>query len=255
MTQIVRLHWLGLLGATAFVGAGAWVGQTRLRGWSEARVAQQYRRDIAILPARQAAALVRQLVATDGGEWLEVVVAAATDSRPVVAAAGKESLLDLIQRWEQAPSGDSSSQAGSLARVLARQAPGFTAEQLPLAQSICSRLLLLPVDEKNADVAGLIGHCEAVLRIPLRPPPALRSAADSSAEAAPRPPSAPLEAPPIAASESATAPPTQPASPVEVSEVPHVGDATREPRRLISPRAIRITDEPEPMHPQTKTLR
>lgn len=236
-----RPWWLLVIVLAAVIATAGWFGRQQLATWTRARTAQQYQQQIADLPERQAARLIEQLAAGDR-EWLDLVVAAWSDSRPPVAAAAVSAVQSLVERWSQLPAAEASPRVEQLARLLAQHAPRMDAVQRDSAAVIAQRLLVWPVDGRQMNAARFIADCEALVRLPPSEPEELRLAA------APPLPPIPEVTLPAAEPLPAVTPPAITMPPANVNSAPApLADANRErpqePRRPPSPKAIRISDE------------
>jgi hypothetical protein len=234
----IRFRWLLVASIAVLAVAGAWL----LRGWfldsTRARLTQSYQQRLMLLPERDAARLVQRL-AQDQDQWLEILIWASADDRPLVGTTAQRELQDRIDQWASLPLQNSADRAVRLARLLAVYAPSTPPERRHFAHSIAQRLILWPVDGRHLDTASLIADCESVLMLPradqveirVAAAPEVREAAPPTlVQATPEPP-LPQPMPETAAQTPTTEPP------------PHrIESSFAEPRPFTAAPGLRIPD-------------
>jgi hypothetical protein len=134
-----------------------------LRGTCVQLLAEHWQRQLATLPEAEAGMLV-QRAARLGEAGIPVLVEALATSRPSVARAGRQTLLDEVSRWKALPASDTSPRLAILAAAMAERADRFSAEVQPDVAALAGQILLWPLDESKADRAEVIGCCQRVLR-------------------------------------------------------------------------------------------
>jgi len=231
MKSVSRSNWLSIWLVAALTAALGWFARERLLLSTHDRLTQTYLHEIDVLSDRNAADLVARL-AQDDAQWLDVLVPATADDRPIVAQAAESALLDLVTHWSVLPAEASSRQAATLAHLLAQQAQNLSADRCHPHRSLAQRLILWPVDGRIVDAAKFISDCQSVLLLPEVEPQEIRVASAAPQKpveepvATPPPPSPPDAGPAVA-----------PASPEVTVTLPN------EPARFTAPAAIRISDD------------
>jgi hypothetical protein len=247
-----RQRPLLVLAALAGIVLAAWLGRAQLERWTRGQLAARQQRHLAQLPEAQAAELTARLASADD-EYLDIVVLALADRRPLVAEAGEQALIERVELWSQWPASEAGPRVAALADLLARSHDRLPSEKRALAQRLAERLLTWPVDGRTVDSLGLIANCEQVLRLPpavpeeiriaeREPPagepaemPAVAEPAPSASQPEPlaghEPPAAAVELPPVVA-------------PLMPRELPDASrESPSEPRRFLPPRARRVSDD------------
>jgi len=124
-----------------------------------ARLSQQ----IEAAPPSSAPALLAQLAAT-GDAGVPALVHHLNSPHESVAAAAREEISSLLNRWRMLKAPVASPKAALLAAELAEQCPEFSPAAQRVAADFATRLLVWPVDRSAVDGALLIAHCGRVLR-------------------------------------------------------------------------------------------
>jgi hypothetical protein len=238
MQSLPRVRWLLVLATVAVIGVAFSLARAWLLADVRDRLTQKYQQRIASLSERQAALLVRHLAKSDG-DWLDVLVAASADDRPIVAAAAETELRELVNRWAQRPE-ESSTDVADLARLLAQQAQELPPQRRHLAHSLAQRLLDWPVDGQLVDAAQLIADCQAVLLLPRVEPAEIRLAA------APPPPANAQRGRESMAETNSLTPQPPPGQRLPTPSEPPPGDVVPTPPATPSPEAQRMPQQPQP---------
>jgi hypothetical protein len=130
------------------------------------RLAERYHEALAAASDEAAARLVARL-AVDDDQWLDLLVAATTDARPLVSQAAEAELRSLVQRWAQLPPSEASPRAAKLAHVLATRAPTCRANGRALFHSLAEQMIGWPIDGRAIDASAFTADCQAVLLLPV----------------------------------------------------------------------------------------
>ena len=77
-----RIRWLRMLALAAMIPLAGWLAQPWLKSTTVDQMQRRYQQQIAALPERDAVQLVHCLAQEDS-LWLDVLVAASSDERPV----------------------------------------------------------------------------------------------------------------------------------------------------------------------------
>jgi len=213
-----------------------------VRAWlmpqTRERLAQQYGDQIAAFSEEPAARLVARLAA-DGDQWLDVLLAATLDSRPLIARAAEHELSDRLLQWATLPAKESSPRAAMLGRALAQRAPAIPPEQRAFSRRLALQLVDWPIDGRVIEAGAFIADCQAVLLLPVAEPVEVRVASmlrsDQDLQQVPEPdpmqPQLVLEAP---------------AQVLSVDPIPAPAanaESTNEPSRFVPGKSQRISDE------------
>ncbi len=200
MISETRTRWLLVAALAALTVTGAWLFRHALLGSTRQRLVESYQDRLASLPERDAARLIQRLAQNDD-QWLEVLVCASADDRPLVSTTAERELQDLIDQWSSLPPQESASRVAMLASLLAEHAVSVPPERRQLAHSLAQRLILWPVDGRRVDAAIFIADCQSVLLLPLAEQAEIRIAAVPEihpAQPAVTPPAPELQQPPLA---------------------------------------------------------
>jgi len=221
-----RVRWLLIAALASLTVVGAWRIRHRLLDSTQQRLVRSYQQRLISLPEREAASLIQRLAQSDD-QFLEILVWASADDRPLVSTTAQRELQDLVDQWSNLPSQDSSNRAVRLARLLAVHAASMPPERRDLAHSLAQRLILWPVDGGHEDTARFIADCRSVLLLPQAEQSEIRVAA------VPEPrPAEPVAAPPVLELQ-------QPL----IAPAPQESEQTSgEPRPFTASPALRITD-------------
>jgi hypothetical protein len=243
-------RYLLALGSLMAIVLWAWLGRSKLEGWTHAGLAAQHQRQLAQLSEDGAARLIARLAEADD-EYLDLIVLSLADPRPAVADAAEQSLEGRMDRWSQWRTDQASSRVAALASLLAESAEQIPPERRACVQRLALQLLTWPVDGTQVDAPQLIADCEALLRLPLPAaseiriadrPAEVRDAVPLPVEPAPAPAPLPLdmqpEPPPVVDRSPGVPFPREP-EPLEGAS----REKPSEPRQFIAPKAIRISDE------------
>lgn len=125
--------------------------------------AEHWRRQLDTVADDRAAILLEQVAAL-GEPGIPVLVEALGSPRESVARAGKQVLLERIERWQMLPGRQSSPRLAALAEALAAGVEQFGPTARADASELAGRILLWPLDAAVVDRARVIGCCEEVLR-------------------------------------------------------------------------------------------
>ena len=208
MAHISRSRYLLAIGSLVAIVLWAWLGRSKLEGWTHARLAAQHQRQLGQLSDEGAARLIARLADADD-EYLDLIVLSLADPRPAVADAAEQALEGRIEHWSQWRTETAGPRVAALAGLLADSGERIPLERRPAVHRFAERLLTWPVDGAQVDAPQLIADCEAMLRLRLPAVSEMRIASRAAADDAPiiqaEPEPAPLSPGTLAARESARA--------------------------------------------------
>ena len=132
--------------------------------WQYPRLAaQHWRAQLDTVPDDHAGVLLRQVAAL-GEPGIPVLVEALGSERESVARAGKQALLEQLDRWQILRGEASSPKLAILADALAERVEQFGPTARKDASDLAARILLWPLDSEAVDRRLVIVSCESVFR-------------------------------------------------------------------------------------------
>ncbi|HUE74494.1 MAG TPA: hypothetical protein VMP01_26660 [Pirellulaceae bacterium] len=156
--------WLALGTAAALVAAAALL-LSRWQAGSERQVVAVLDQQIATLDDPSAAALVRSLRQHDLLA-LGTLANSLADQRPLVSAAAREAIGNLVADWKRLPASDAVPRLSALAEALADRYERLAPAQQQFARQIAQSLLLWPLEDADFPADELVAQCERILIAP-----------------------------------------------------------------------------------------
>jgi hypothetical protein len=149
---------------TLALAGGLLATAVSLRGYCPQVIAEHYRRQLETVPEAEAGELLAQAARLEAA-GIPVLVEAMGSRRKAVAAAGHQTLLDELSRWQLLRARDSSPLLAILAESLAERADRFPPAARRDAAYLATQILLWPLDGSKADRGRVLACCEKVVRV------------------------------------------------------------------------------------------
>jgi hypothetical protein len=199
--------WVAVGTAAALVAAAALM-MSRWQAAGQQHLIAVWDQQIASFDEASAAALVRSLRKHDLLAH-ETLVSSLTDERPLVSAAAREAVGNLVADWKRLPASEAVPRLSALAAALADRYEQLPPAQQQFARQIAQSLLLWPLEDADFPADELVAQCERILIAPAPLLPELDEEMESPVAETPTEESLP----PIVAPQMATRPTSTPPLP------------------------------------------